>query len=195
MGRVGRRTSHLLRFRLSRSGPDPQTSRGGGMFWKKGACPLLAALNRWGPGGHAGIDPRERLPIGPRRAEDVDRHAAVGTGAGLVGHVGRDAIGVARPQLARLAADREAQLALEDESQLLVGMRVLGHVDVGLEVDEAELHVATGDGMGMRALPDPVRPKLGEAAAEGAHGAAYSIRRSMIVAVPIPPPQHIVSSP
>jgi hypothetical protein len=48
--------------------------------------------------------------------------------------------GVARPEAALFAADREDDLAVEDETRLLVRVVVEGHPACRVELDEAQHH-------------------------------------------------------
>lgn len=105
----------------------------------------------------------------------------------------RDHIGIPGVKFPDLVADREDKAALDDESGLLVVMVVLRNPRIGDDVDECHLHVFSRDGAGDGAIPDLVRLHRGERV-EDRHR-FQSTFRSMIVAVPMPPPQHIVSRP
>ena len=105
-------------------------------------------------------------------------------------HVARDGIGVPCVELPLLRADSHGEAAADDEAELLVLVLVLGDAGVRFEVDDGQRHPLARDRARMDAFAKNVRPDFVQLE-EGAH----STTRSMIVAVPRPPPQHIVSRP
>jgi hypothetical protein len=98
-------------------------------------------------------------------------------------------------ELALLVPDPHRHAAGDDEPELLVFVMVLGHRDIGLQVDDCHRHALAFNSTGRDALAERVRPDFSQRLESLCLGFLHSITRSMIVAVPIPPPQHIVSSP
>src|SRR4029077_6848953 len=129
-------------------------------------------------------------PIRAHRSEDVQHGCALGARDRLVRNMARDHIAVAGVQNALVVPDPEFDRALDHKTQLFVLVVVIGRLGVGLEVDERHsdafpVHRARGEPLGEE---DPLhvakRPER-----------LHSTTRSMIVAVPSPPPQHMVSRP
>jgi len=122
--------------------------------------------------------------------EHVGHRGAVRARGRAVLDVARDDVRVAGVEFEQLLADAHGHRSADHEPQLLVLVLVLRRYRVGREVDDGHRHALALDGPGPDAVSENDRLKLRELL-EGAH----SMTRSMIVAVPIPPPQHIVSSP
>src|SRR3982075_3937385 len=106
------------------------------------ATPVKKIQVGWASAGRAarppGLGAFEGLPILARRAEDVESHRSLRPGHRRVPHTARDDVSVARLELSRLTADGEGEGALDDEAGLLVGMAVLGHLHVRLELHQRE---------------------------------------------------------
>src|SRR5581483_8465897 len=122
-----------------------------------------------GPAAGAGLLDGEPAPVVPRRGEDLDEHRALRPGLDVVGHVREDPPHPARPELARLAADPEAERALEQHADLLVGVRVLGDDRARVELDHPERHALAVHRPPDDAVPDPLGPETRDVG-ERAHG-------------------------
>src|SRR6266852_394548 len=113
-----------------------------------------------------------------------------GAGAGLVRNMARDHIAVAGVQNTLVGPDPEFDRTLDHKTKLFILMVVIGRLGVGLEVDERHrdaftVHRPRGEPFGEEdRLQVAERPER-----------LHSTTRSMIVAVPSPPPQHMVSRP
>ena len=115
--------------------------------------------------GHAGVrggDLDEAIPVGAHRRKDVDRDGAVGTGGRLVQDVRRNLVGIARPQLARLAINGERQHALQHDAELFVRMLMRSDDGEGVELDDGEREGLAVDHPRKRAGPDWPRTNLSE---------------------------------
>src|SRR5438034_731257 len=118
------------------------------------------------------------------------RRLALRAGGRAVLDVAWDDVSVAGVELEHLIADAHGHRSADHEPQLLVLMLVLRRYRVGREVDDGHRHARAFDSASPDAVRENDRLQLRQLL-EGAH----SMTRSMIVAVPMPPPQHIVSSP
>src|SRR5216684_1682613 len=102
----------------------------------------------------------------------------------------RDDVAITGMQNALVVTDSEFDRSLDHKAKLFILMVVVGRLGVGLEVDERH-----GDAFPVhRPGGEPFGYQAGSLVAEPLY-CFHSTSRSMIVAVPRPPPQHIVSRP
>src|ERR1700730_671882 len=137
-----------------------------------------------------GLSPLQVGPVRSQWGEDIGDGASLRACDRVVRNVAWDDVSVAGPELALLASDSHRDDAGDHEPQLLVLMVVLRENRARIEVDHGHRHAFAFHGARSDAVPNPVRAKPAERL-EGAH----STTRSMMVAVPMPPPQHMVSRP
>src|SRR5207253_3753062 len=114
------------------------------------------------------VEPFERLPVRPRRREDVDDHRSFGTSMNLVRRVRGDVPRLPRSERAARVADAEIDGSREDESQLLVLVVVLGNDPVRLELHDRQRESLAADDASQDAVPDAPGCDLAEVL-EAAH--------------------------
>src|SRR5216683_102511 len=113
-----------------------------------------------------------------------------GAGAGLVWNMARDHVAVAGVQNALVGTDPEFDRPLDHKTKLFVLMVVIGRLGVRLEVDQRHRYAFTVHCARGEPFSEVDRLKVAERRER-----FHSTTRSMIVAVPSPPPQHMVSRP
>src|SRR5260370_27815669 len=102
----------------------------------------------------------------------------------------RDHVAVAGVQTALVGTDPEFDRPFDHKTKLFVLMVVSGRLGVGLEVDQRHRYAFTVHCAGGEPFSEEDRLQVAERRER-----FHSTTRSMIVAVPSPPPQHIVSRP
>src|SRR6478609_2022635 len=145
------------------------THRAGGRR-RRGSGPTRRAFRgrALGPARRRRLVTLERVPVRPRRREDLDRDGALGARGHRVRHVGRDVPGPSGLELALLVADPEPHRSGGQHPDLLVVVGVLGYYRPRVEFDDGERRPLAGDEAANHPVPDPVWRSLAEVA-EAAH--------------------------
>jgi hypothetical protein len=152
--------------RTGRSVPSKSfAADGGGFCGRRGAGHQLGSSHRLvipaplGPATRAGLFVLDRVPVVADRREHFDQHRAVGTDHHRMRNIGEDPPHSAGPDVARLAADLEVEPSLEQDADLFVLVRVLGHDGVRVELDQAERDPLAMDAAADDSFPDLLRPE------------------------------------